>query len=277
MKRFWFFPCMIAILLFSCMEPAPEQTSVLEDVEKNRLKEDLQYKDSVIESFIRSLNEIEDVMTEIKAKEKIVSVASLERSPEFGEQVINDIKMLHELMEKNKKSADYLRKQVNAGVLKNTELEKMVNRMLAQLEEKDFQISELQRELVKINSSFETLFTEYNERVDELDKKTTKVNTAYYAIGTSKELKQNKVISKEGSLVGIGGTKQLSKDFNKDYFTSIDISVDRKIELFGKEAKLITNHPSGSYKIEGDAKQTLVITNTEEFWSVSKYLVIMIE
>jgi hypothetical protein len=41
---------------------------------------------------------------------------------------------------------------------------------------------------------------------------------------------------------------------------------------------VLTTHPSGSYKIVGDkVKEKLVITDQKAFWSVSKYLVVVVD
>ena len=71
----------------------------------------------------------------------------------------------------------------------------------------------------------------------------------------------------------------MKEDFNKTYFTKVDISTTNTISLAAKKAKVITTHPSGSYKIEGaDGKaEKLTIINAEDFWSASKYLVIVVE
>ena len=68
-------------------------------------------------------------------------------------------------------------------------------------------------------------------------------------------------------------------DFNKDYFTQIDIRTDKEIKLFSKSAKLLTTHPEGSYTLAKDAKgqYILKITNPNEFWSVSRYLVVLVK
>ena len=70
-----------------------------------------------------------------------------------------------------------------------------------------------------------------------------------------------------------------NKDFNKDYFTRIDLRVTKTIKLYSKSAKLMTNHPEGSYSLEKDAQGQYVlrITNPQNFWSVSKYLVITVK
>ena len=66
---------------------------------------------------------------------------------------------------------------------------------------------------------------------------------------------------------------------NKDYFTKIDIRVDKGIKLYSKSAKLLTNHPACSYSLDKDASgmYTLRITNPTTFWSVSKYLVVVVK
>ena len=68
-------------------------------------------------------------------------------------------------------------------------------------------------------------------------------------------------------------------DFNKDYFTQIDIRKDTEIKLYSKSAKLLTIHPEGSYKLDKDEKGQYVlrITDPTLFWSVSRYLVIQVK
>jgi hypothetical protein len=75
--------------------------------------------------------------------------------------------------------------------------------------------------------------------------------------------------------------KQVLKDsdFNKDYFTQIDIRTDKEIKLYSKDAELLTTHPAGSYELIKDEKEllTLKIVNPNDFWSVSRYLVIQVK
>jgi hypothetical protein len=102
------------------------------------------------------------------------------------------------------------------------------------------------------------------------------LNAAWFVFGTSSELKEQKIISKKL----LQKTKVLEdNDFNKDYFTQIDIRTDKEIKLYSKDAKLLTSHPEGTYKLTKDDKDqlTLVITNPNKFWSVSRYLVIEVK
>jgi len=121
--------------------------------------------------------------------------------------------------------------------------------------------------LNKINSSKENLITE----------QINQINTAYYVIGTYKELKEKNIISAEGGFLGIGKEKVLKPDFNTDSFTKIDITKVKEFVLNNKNIKVVTNHSSDSYELEKDDEVIikLKVTNTTGFWRASKYLVII--
>jgi hypothetical protein len=99
------------------------------------------------------------------------------------------------------------------------------------------------------------------------------LNTAYYCFGTSKELKDQKILSGGGVFAK---SKVLQSGFNKDYFITIDIREVTEIPLFSAKAKLKSNHPQGSYQLDKDedGNLTLKITDVKQFWSLGKYLVI---
>ena len=88
--------------------------------------------------------------------------------------------------------------------------------------------------------------------------------------GTKKELKEQHIIE-DG--------KVLQSNFNRDYFTKIDIRVDKEIRLYSRSAQLLTSHPASSYQLQTDANKQYVlrITNPQLFWSTSKYLVILVK
>ena len=73
--------------------------------------------------------------------------------------------------------------------------------------------------------------------------------------------------------------KVLQGNFNKNYFTKVDIRVDKEIKLYSKKAELLTSHPAGSYTLKLDAQQQYVlrITDPQNFWGASKYLVVLVK
>ena len=238
-------------------------------------------QDSSIQSFIRGFNEIQDNLDVIKEKEKIVTENSknAETRKTKEDQIVADIQSIYGVMNKNKQRLASMKAKLKDSNKKNEELEKFITRLTSEIEEKDAQINSLKEELERLNVEMTNLNLNYQEEVQASDVKTEKLNTAYYAFGTAKELIKNNVLTKEGGFIGLGKSQKMKEDFNKDYFTKIDISTVDVIPLGAKKAKFITTHPAGSYKIEGaDGKaEKLVITNPEDFWSASKYLVIVIE
>src|SRR5207253_11489062 len=82
-----------------------------------------------------------------------------------------------------------------------------------------------------------------------------------------------------GGLLGMGKTSKLSSNFDNSKFTKIDYTQTTVIAVNSDNVKIITSHPTDSYKMENDSKKkgvvrNLVITNPEKFWSASKYLVV---
>ncbi len=241
----------------------------------------IQTADSSIISFMNGFNDIQDNLDKIKEKEKIVTVTS--KDPEMRkskeQQIVDDIQSIYDMMNKNKQRLAAMKARVGDSDKKNEVLEKFISRLTADLDAKNVQIEELKSQLEQMNVAMANLNTNYTEAQQESSVKTEKLNTAFYAFGTAKELIKNNVLTKEGGFIGIGKNQKLKADFNKDYFTKVDISTTTSIVLGAKKAKLITTHPSGSYKIEGaDGKaEKLTILNADDFWSASKYLVIVVD
>jgi hypothetical protein len=150
------------------------------------------------------------------------------------------------------------------------------------MEAKDIEITELKTKLEQMNikveiltTSVDSLKTENTNKENVIANKTEELNTAWYVFGTRKELEKNQVITKEGGFIGLGRIEKLKDSFN----TKVDITKLTSIPLNVKKAHLVTNHPSSSYKFDGTDKKVdkLTITNSADFWSASKYLVIVVE
>lgn len=273
----------VLVLLFSCKNEEMENKIVDLENQNTELNNGSTEKDNQIETYIQSLNEIHDNLAVIKEKEKIVTtnfnMGNGELNTNIKDMIISDMGLINNLLEENKQKLSALNSKLKKSNLKISELEKMIENMASQLQEKDAEIVSLQTQLASANQQLKVLFEEYNTRLEEIGTQTDKLNTAYFCFGTSKELKEKGVLTKEGGFIGIGKSEKLSADFNKDYFTKIDITLVKTVDLKSKKAKVITTHASDSYKIEGDKESVdkLVITNPEKFWASSKYLVIVVE
>jgi DNA repair exonuclease SbcCD ATPase subunit len=247
--------------------------------ENNKKDSKITEQEQALQEFVTTFNEIQSNLNEIKEKEKIVTTSTKSGDVKSKEdQIKEDIQAIYELMAKNKSKVGSLSKKLKNANTKIEGLEQMIATLEAQLNEKDGQINDLKNQVEQLNIELSNLNLNYEELAQESEAKTEKMNTVYYAMGTAKELKEKNVITKEGGFIGIGKTAQLKSDFNKDYFTKVDASQTTSIPVGAKKIKIVTTHPSSSYKIIGEKPvEKIEITNAEDFWSSSKFLVIVTE
>jgi uncharacterized coiled-coil DUF342 family protein len=239
----------------------------------------LNEKELALQEFISAFNEIQENLNTIKEKEKIVVNSSNQGDVKNKEeQIKEDIQAIYDLMSKNKTRINILSKKLKDSNLKLEGMQLMIENLQNSLNMKDEEIAELKNKIEGLHIELSSLKTNYTDLKGENEVKTTALKSAYYAFGTNKELKEKNIITKEGGFIGIGKTTKVKDDLNKEYFTKIDIDQTTSINIGAKKAKIITTHPSSSYKLIGEKNvERIEITNVEEFWSVSKYLVIIIE
>lgn len=277
--------------LISCNKQKIKQLELKSD----SLSQQANLKDESINEFIKAFNDIQDNLDSIKRKEMIITEQTelkTELQKKAKDQINEDVNTIYQLLLDTRSKLDDVRKKLGKSNFKVEELEKMVNHLTKQLEEKDQEIASLKLELEKMNIEITALTKDVGslkqlnqekegvikEQEGVIDEKTTELNTAYYAVGTKKDLKDNNIITAEGGFIGIGKNKKLKQDFNEDFFKKIDIRQTTQIPIPGKKPKIVTNHPSESYKINGEGESAVLeITNVNAFWKSSKYLVVIID
>jgi hypothetical protein len=108
-------------------------------------------------------------------------------------------------------------------------------------------------------------------------------NTVYYAVGTKDELIKNGVVTKEGSkFLVFGGTRlEPARNLNPAAFTAIDKTQTLSIALprIDKKYKIVSRQSpeylSGDVNPKGEVKGVVEIVAPEEFWTPSKYLILV--
>lgn len=254
-----------------------------ERAQTDSLRQVISQKDNEINDMMGTLNEIQDGFNEINAAENRVTIAKGGERANKEQQIRENIQFIAKTMKHNRELIAKLRNQlkqssVKGDALKNTleslskqleEKDKQLQQMRAELDAKDIHITELDEAINNLHTNVNNLANESSKKSQVINSQDKQLNTAWFVFGTRKELKEQRIIE---------GDKVLQSNFNKNYFTKIDIRVDKEIKLYSKYAKLLTMHPSSSYLLQRDANKqyTLKITNPEIFWSTSKYLVILV-
>ncbi len=276
-----------AVVLFSCSGISEEEHQKILS-ERDSLMGLASTKTGEVDELLKGYNEIQENLMAIKEKENIISEATqgkTELNQSSKDQIQEDIKMINELLEKNKSKINELNRKLSGSGKKMASLEKMIKNLEQQLIAKDEEITKLKDQVAYLNLEIELLTkttdelkTANKEKTEIIERQTAEMNSAYYIVGTYTELRDKGVLTKEGGFIGIGKNKVLKDDFNTDAFTKIDITQTTSIKLGAKKAELVTNHTNGSYEIRGDKKaEELVITAPDQFWKNGKYCVILLK
>jgi hypothetical protein len=119
--------------------------------------------------------------------------------------------------------------------------------------------------------------TTIEKKDEKIITQTNELNKAFFTSGTFKELKERGLVTKEGGFIGLGKKESLQKNFSDSSFKEINITEIKTFSVTSKEAKLITDHPAGSYEfVRGtDNKiKALEIKDPKQFWKISKYAIV---
>ncbi len=278
------FTC-VAVLFSACDNKKTAEMQTLQQ-ENDSLRLLATKGSEEMEDLLSLLNEIDDNFQKIKAAENYLTVQSSkggELTPTVKERINSDMKLLAETLTKNKEQLAKLQSQLKKSNVQSAELKKLIDKMQAEMDEKTATISELQQQLAsrdvriaeldEVVAALATRSTIQDAVIEEQD---ASLHTAYYCFGTSKELKDQKI------LVGGGfsAEKALQPGFNKEYFTKMDVRQKTSISLHAKKAKLKSSHPDNSYEFVADPQTkelTFKILDVKEFWSIGRYLVIEVD
>ena len=256
--------------------------------ENDSLLIELSQRNAELDEMMGTFNEIQEGFRQINDAESRVDLQRgtiTENSASAKQQIASDIEFITKQMEENKAQIAKLQAMLKSSKNNSAQLKKAVESLTQELVTKQQRIEELQAELASKNiriqeldaavsglsADKESLAAENEAKARTVAEQDKAINAAWFVFGTKSELKSQKILQ--------SGDVLKNADFNKDYFTQIDIRTTKEIKLYSKRAELLTTHPAGSYELVKDDKGqlTLKITNPKEFWSVSKYLVIQVK
>ena len=282
MKKVCIF-AMCAIALASCNEGA-KKAEAQARAERDSLNQVIAQKDDEINDMMTTLIDIEEGFREITEAQNRVTLAKSGEGTNTKQRIAENFQFIQSMMQQNKDLINKLKQQVRESSIKGDKLKKVIASLTEQMETKDKQITELVEQLElknihigELKYAINTLKEDAQSLQDEneaqsktINAQDKELNTAWFAYGTKDELKKQRILD---------GGKVLQGSFNKEYFTKIDIRVDKEIKLYSKSAKLLTTHPASAYTLQQDANKQYVlrITDPQAFWSTSKYLVVQVK
>ena len=275
-----------AAMLVSCEQMFKGSKVSEEDARLDSLQSLLDQKDTELNEMMDAFNEIQEGFDAINEAEGRVNLLSENAEGNDAKaNIAENMEIIESTLLENRRKIEDLQQKLKSSSVNASKLQAAINKLTEQLEQKTKELDDLRQQIaerdikiVELGESVEQLKTENTQVKAESEmnaeiakNQDAQLNTAWYMFGTTKELKQHRIL--------VDGDVLKSKDFDADYFTKIDIRKVNVIPLNSKSAKLLTTHPEGSYSLLKDSKgeYTLRITNAPEFWSVSKYLVIRVK
>ena len=275
----------LCLLAFAACKQDKAKTDLAAAQQRDSLNQIIAQKDTEINDLMSTMNEIEEGFREINEAENRLSLAKDGEGANREQRIRENLQFIQSTMKQNRELIAKLQRQLREGTIKGDQLQRTIENLTKQMEEKDQQLQQLRAELdakdihimdldekiANLNTNVSNLTEEGNQKTKRINAQDQQLHTAWYVFGTKKELKEQRILQ--------SGDVLKSSNFNKDYFTKIDIRVDKVIKLYSRSAKLLTTHPAGSYTLERDAQKmyTLRITDPTKFWSVSKYLVVVVK
>lgn len=272
-----------AILLASCEFYTKREKELT--AQNEALNTELATQNAALEGALKTITDIQEGFRVINEAEGRVSIQSQgAEGMTDAQRIREDVLFIQQRMEENRKQIAALEKQLKASGVEAASLRKMIKGLQSDLEakakdivalkgelaEKNILIAELDNAVAQLTNDVNTLHQVTDAQQEVIERQVEQLNRAWYVYGTAKELKDQNILR--------NGKVFRSTEFSKEYFTEIDVRVDRVFPLYSKYAQLLTTHPAGSYEFtkNDDKLLTLNILAPETFWSVSRYMVIQV-
>jgi chromosome segregation ATPase len=284
MKKLLFFAVLAAMVVSCDQKKQQEKQDTMVQQLRDSLNSIITQKNNELDDMMSTLNDIEDGFREINEAQGRVALAKQGEGTNTKARIRENIRFIQTTMAQNRELINKLKQQLRESSFKSEQLKRALETFTAQLEEKvkqmqllrdeledrDLYIGELGDKIEGLSTDVAELKEETTQKSETISQQDKQLHTAWFVFGTKKELKEQHILV-DGDV--------LQSNFNKDYFTKIDIRVDKEIKLYSSSAKMLTDHPSSSYTLQRDANKQYIlrITDPQLFWSTSKYLVILVK
>lgn len=288
MKQILVITSLAALLLPSCGGGKPEPENPLLEASRRELVEAIEERDQLL----ALVGEVASGMEQIRHLENILTLTEAQPKENAAQraQIRADIAVIGETLRQRRERIAELEELLGASKLRSESLQVAVEALHAQIDLQTEEIENLRAQLTeatghvrRLSRAVDSLSHAATEAAGERDAARmaavcleNELNTCYYVVASRAELKEHQIIE-TGFL---RKTKLLKGDFDKGFFVISDRRSLHTVSLGARKVRLLTNHPEGSYEIieeEEEGGRVLRITDAEQFWSLSDYLVIQRE
>ncbi len=280
----------LLLSLFACdkkeSEPIDERETGISNSAESREQEFIRVQDSILQNYASAIRLVNQIDTELS---KIANIPNKSEGRSYEQQIIQKIEYLAFQLKTRNDDIARLEKKIKTISAKNKELTEKIATIESIIEEKNIIIESQIKRINKLESDMGVVIQERDIAIESkvktevaLDKQIVEKNTAYYIIGTEKELVANNIIKMEGEgFLGIGGKWVQNPQADYSKFNKINILNDTEIKFPSnyKIDEVVSSHNINFISlIPNEAgSSNLKISNPEGFWKTEKKLIIMVK
>jgi chromosome segregation ATPase len=251
--------------------------------ENQKLQEQVNKKDELIDALIDFYSDIERDLEIISEKQWNISGIKPEdpkkkkQLSELSNRLQTDLQDLHNLMQNNKDKMQALKERLELRSEQMEKIQKAFQSLHQKVEKKEAEIILLRTELSGVSEEYVKVFDDYLKKIDEADSLREQGSTLYFCVGTKKEFLQIKMMEDSSN-----GLKIIAFPNSVEWATyckTIEIQENVIFNIAAKKINIVSHHPKNSYTIhKSEDKNILIqILLAKEFWSLSDYLMVVIE
>lgn len=278
MKKIMFFVCAATLTVLSACNGGGDSAQWQTERDSVMTMNDQQRQ--VLDDLTATLVEISSSMDSIAVAEDMLQAAN-EVPVLTKQQMVSNLSAFKETLASNKTRMEELEKKLsgrNDGLEKLGNILKHLNReidakaarindLLEKLQDANFSIEMLRAEMSGMSNIIGSQLAEIDAQRKAMQSQDAALHTAYYVIGTKKELKDKGLLASRKK-VNYGSVEE-------KLFIKIDIRETKQFEIPGKKAKVLTDMPEDAYSIQSNGDNSvLTITNVDRFWGISNFLIV---
>lgn len=239
------------------------------------------------EQLLAFVKEISLGMSQVKKLENIVvlSAGRAEESDKQKTQILSDIASVRKLLRQRKEQLQALEESLQQSTGYSRELQDaiealrgQIDSLLAEIELLRLQLSKANKRIGTLNDAVDSLNMavstaegERNAALEASEQLENELNTCFYVVASKSELKEHSILE-SGFL---RKTKLLKGDFDQGFFVISDKRLLDTLPLGARKVEILTSHPEASFELlERQGEKLLRIVHSEQFWSLSNYLVV---
>jgi predicted nucleic acid-binding Zn-ribbon protein len=263
------------------------------EIELDSLKSNYRIKDEQLTAITEAVAAVEDNMMAIRGRERTIRMLEHIQVPNRVVYIKQVLEEINNYLLQNRKIITKLEVKMSDGTktVDNTRIVASLRTTVSQIESESQdlkqQITSLNSKIGDLNNTIKQKDLELEKRTEELqnkqaqlDERTRQLNTGFWTAGSYHNLLEKGVLVKAGGVLGVGKTLRLADKLERSDFNAINIRYSNLIDVgTGSKAQLVTVHPTDSYRLEqeGNGNFQVVIVDPSKFWSLSKYLVVLID